>query len=96
MSREITSAFSWRENSPAETLYLYFGGLYVGCVIDWSNKMPPDGLPKFRAWIMTDDDGAAIGWFRSEVEAQSALLKRAMDLLPDQVTEHNAVPEGMR
>jgi hypothetical protein len=75
---------------------LYFGGLYVGNIArvvpayDWRSSLK-DGEPlwmhhehyeatPWRGWIMTDDEGDAIGFFPSSDAARAAVEAKFKEL----------------
>lgn len=70
----------WRNDCYGNTLQaLYAGGLWVGSLM-WS----PIGDTKpnpWRAWLSTDDDGSAVGWYVTEQEARDALVDAAVRAL---------------
>lgn len=68
-----TDAFGMKDRA------LFVGGLHVGSIMHHHTGRSasyPDQT--WRAWIMTDDDGKAVGWFSTEQEAKDALVDAAV------------------
>lgn len=59
--------------------WLYAGALYVGSVDGLDHPQHQDR--PWRGWIMIDDDGKEVGWYRTKREAQDALEDAATKAL---------------
>ncbi len=62
-----TDVFGYKDRA------LFVGGLHVGGIMQWSGQDNPMA-GQWRAWIMTDEDGRQVGWYRIEKEAKDALI----------------------
>ena len=62
----------WRKDAFGhEDCALYLGDLYVGCIMH--------GAPHrkaWRAWFMSGDDGAEVGWYPTDALARRAVEDR--------------------
>ena len=55
---------------------LYIGGLCIGTLMEWNH--PTRRETPWRAWLMTDEDGASVGWFETKETAMGALVDAAV------------------
>lgn len=77
-----TARLFWRNDAFGhKNAALFIGGLHVGSIMhcpmvhDLEDRNPD---LVWRAWVMTDDDGKQVGWYRTEQEAKDALVDEAI------------------
>ena len=72
----------WRPDGFGRSgMALYARDIYLGEVSELTHHQRPEH--RWRAWLMTDDSGDEVGWYRTEQEAKDALVDAALKgLLP--------------
>jgi hypothetical protein len=58
--------------------HLWLQGLWIGQVIRWGAH-GPEGRKEtpYRGWLMTEEDGDEVGWFKTEDDAKIAVKEAA-------------------
>jgi hypothetical protein len=73
----ITTGLTWkRDGWGHDGRALYARGIYVGQVENLTHRQ--ESNKRWRAWLMTSEDGSEVGWFTTEDDAKRNLFGAAL------------------